>query len=150
MSGGALSVVTGVAVHPNSGDPVAIGIESFNEIRFEPVLEGVFAEVRLARWGSEETVVNLNPHTEGVHTLPPAERAKSVGDPRAIAFSSTGEEAWIASKGSNNVLVVDALGQRIGDPIPVGFGSTGLALNDDVAFVHNHFEGTLAVGSSRP
>ncbi|MEL7066614.1 MAG: hypothetical protein AAGK24_04205, partial [Planctomycetota bacterium] len=143
--GGALSVVTGVAVHPNSGDPVAIGIESFNEIRFEPVLEGVFAEVRLARWGSEETVVNLNPHTEGVHTLPPAERAKSVGDPRAIAFSSTGEEAWIASKGSNNVLVVDALGQRIGDPIPVGFGSTGLALNDDVAFVHNHFEGTLAV-----
>ena len=78
----AMSVVTGVAVHPNSGDPVAIGIESFNEIRFEPVLEGVFAEVRWARWGSEDTIVNLNPHAEGVHSLPPAERAKSVGDPR--------------------------------------------------------------------
>lgn len=143
--GGALSLVTGVAVHPNSGDPVAIGIESFNEIRFEPVLEGVFAEVRLARWGTEETVVNLNPHTEGVHSLPPAERAKSVGDPRSIVFSSDGEEAWIASKGSNNVLVVDPSGQRMGDPIPVGFGSTGLALTDEVAYVHNHFEGSLAV-----
>ena len=36
LMSGRLSVVTGVAVHPNSGDPVAIGIESFNEIRFEP------------------------------------------------------------------------------------------------------------------
>ena len=138
-------MVTGVAVHPNSGDPVAIGIESFNEIRFEPVLEGVFAEVRWARWGSEDTIVNLNPHTEGVHSLPGGAGQVGWGLSRDCLPHQMVRIVWIVSKGSNNVLVVDELGQRIGDPIPVGFGSTGLALNEDVVFVHNHFEGTLAV-----
>ena len=34
---------------------------------------------------------------------------------------------------------------ELGIPYRLALGPPGLALNDDVAFVHNHFEGTLAV-----
>jgi len=51
--------------------------------------------------------------------------------------------------GSNNVVVIDAQGQRLPavSPIEVGEGPTGLALNDDqeLLYVLNKFEATLSI-----
>jgi hypothetical protein len=129
-----------------------VGTEAINETRFEPVVSGTFVRVKMATvtpFGAGGTVVkDLNPHLDyTTGTLPQSERDKSIGDPRGIAFSSAGANAWITGMGSNDVLVVDADGDRLGDPIPVGEGPTGIVVRAESnrVYVLNKFAGTISI-----
>lgn len=150
-AGGLLTIVPAIAPHPVTGEVLLVGTEASNEIRFEPNLNGVFSRVLLGRIdpngliGSER---DLNPHlTYEVRRIDRAARRASLGDPRALVWSASGERAYVAGMGSNNVVVIDQRGTRIGEPIAVGEGPVGLALasGDALLYVWNHFEASLSV-----
>lgn len=135
-----------VGVHPTSGQVTLVGLESLNEIRYEPNLNGVFVRVNLAQvdpaGGSAPTIVDLNPHLDYTEsTVPPAVREQSLGDPRAIVWMPSGTRAYVSGLGSNNVIAIDATGSRDGAPIEVGEGPTGLVLDAarDRLYVLNKF-----------
>ncbi len=157
---GMMHLCMGIAVHPTSGLVTVVGIEAINEIRFEPNLTGRFVRVHIAL-GDEASpdqpaVLDLNPHLDysdaqiaqqsNTATASQALRDLSIGDPRSIVWMGTGS-GYIAGMGSNNVVRVDATGARIGDPIEVGEGPTGLALNEAAnrLFVLNKFDGSITV-----
>jgi len=76
-------------------------------------------------------VIDLNPHLDYLTpTVAPALRVNSVGDPRAVVWSADGTTMWVAGMGSNNVVAFEPSGARIGPPIQLGEGPTGLALDD--------------------
>ena len=117
-----------------------------------PTSPGVFGRVLLARVDLEgqdgPAVVDLNPHLDyTVSTLPQTERDLSLGDPRAILWSAAGERGYVAGMGSNNVIAIDAAGRRLGAPIEVGEGPTGLALDEQAGrlYVLNKFESSISV-----
>src|SRR5690606_151081 len=93
----------------------------------------------------------LNPHLEpySVQQVPQSERDKSIGDPRAIVWNSAGTRGYVAGLGSNNVVVVDADGNRAGlsQTIEVGEGPTGLALDEARGrlYVLNRFAASISV-----
>jgi YVTN family beta-propeller protein len=141
-----------VAVHP-SGVVTVVGTDATNEVRFEPNLNGRFLRVRMAVVNpaspSQVRQVDLNPHlTYTTPTLPQSERDKSIGDPRAIAWNAAGTRGYVAGMGSNNVVVVNPGGQRLGR-IEVGEGPTGLALDERRGrlYVLNRFAASLSVVS---
>ena len=152
-----MNIVMAVAVNPFSGAVTAVGTEALNEVRFEPVVNGVFLRVRVASadgtTGATEFIEDLNDHLEAIAyatpTIPQNQRNKSIGDPRAIVWSQTGDVGYVAGMGSNNVVVIDENGDRIGltPTIEVGEGPTGLALDEsrNRLYVVNKFEGSLSV-----
>ena len=128
-----------------------IGTDATNEIRYEPNLNGTFVRVKLgvvsANNLSQPMVMDLNPHLNYSHsTIAQTERDKSVGDPRGIVWSEDGNTGYVSGMGSNNVIVVDALGNRKGR-IEAGQGVTGLALDESHKrlYAWNHFEASLSV-----
>lgn len=162
---GLMNICMSVAVHPKTGIVSVVGTEAFNEIRFEPNLTGRFGKVQIAlvdpaaarphgpvQSRPDPAVLrDLNPHlTYDGPSVPPALRALSVADPRAIAWESSGERAYVAGLGSNNVVIVDADGQRLDDPpIAVGQGPSGLVLDEPrgLLYVLNRFEATVSIVS---
>ncbi|MCP4203999.1 MAG: YncE family protein [bacterium] len=148
---GLANLVMAVAVNPASGRVSAVGTEGINEVRFEPVLNGRFLRVNLALVGpdgSSRSIVDLNPHlTYESARVPQAARNRSIGDPRAIVWNQAGTRAWVAGMGSNNVVVVDSSGERVGATIEVGQGAAGLALDDGLGrlYVLNRFAATISV-----
>ena len=92
------------------------------------------------------SIVDLNPHLDYQSaTVPQAERDLSIGDPRGIAWSADGSRGYVAGLGSNNVIVVDPTGGRVGAPIEVGEGPTGLAISGTTLYALNRFEGSISV-----
>jgi YVTN family beta-propeller protein len=149
---GLMTTCMALAVHPVSGALTLVGTEAKNEVRFEPNVTGVFVRAMLARVDPEghdgPAIVDLNPHLDySVPTLPQSERDRSLGDPRSIVWSADGGRGYVAGMGSNNVVVVDALGDRVGAPIEVGEGPTGLALDGPAGrlYVLNKFESSISV-----
>ena len=149
-----MTICMSIAVVPNTGDVVVIGTEATNEIRFEPKLNGRFVRAKWARINAlglgTLANVDLNPHLDyQVSTVSQSERDKSIGDPRALAFRSDGSRAYAAGMGSNNVVVLDAQGQRAGlaPTIAVGSGPTGLALDESASrlYVLARFEAAISV-----
>lgn len=145
-----------MAVHPSTGEITVVGTDGTNEIRFEPVVKGKFLRVEFARVDpagpSSLGVVDLNSHlTYATSSVPQAERDKSLGDPRGIVWNSSGSRAYISGMGSNNLVVIDAAGNRAGisPTIQVGEGPTGLALDElrGRLYVLDKFEGALSVVS---
>jgi len=142
-----------IGVHPTTGQVTVVGTEAINEVRFEPNLKGIFVRSHLALAaadGSSSSIVDLNPHLDYLtSSLPFADRLRSIGDPRAIVWNAAGTMGWVAGKGSANIVAIDAGGGRIapGDPIPVGDGPTGLALDEARGrlYIHQHFEGSIGV-----
>lgn len=141
-----------LAVHP-SGFVTVVGTDSHNEVRFEPNVNGRFLRVRLAAVHPAAPGVvwqkDLNPHlTYTTPTVPQSERNKSLGDPRAIVWSALGTRGYVAGMGSNNVVVVNAAGHRVGQ-VEVGEGPTGLALDERRGrlYVLNRFAASLSVVS---
>ncbi len=139
-----------LAVHPISGEVTVVGLDATNEIRFEPVLRGTFVRVLLAMAdeGGRE-VIDLNGGHLDYETfrVPQSQRDLSVGDPRAIQWLPNGSRAYVAGMGSNNLVVVGADGERVGSPIEIGEGPTGLALNETsgLLYVLNRFDAEVAV-----
>ncbi|HEX6883344.1 MAG TPA: YncE family protein [Planctomycetota bacterium] len=154
---GLMNLNMALAVHPTSGAVSVVGTEATNEVRFEPRLSGTFVRSHLAGFlpanPAVKTVLDLNPHLDYQQaTVAPAERAKSLADPRGIAWNAAGTRAYVTGMGSNNVVVLDASGQRAGlaDTIPVGEGPTGIVVDDARAqlYVLNKFAATISVVST--
>ncbi len=148
-----MNICMSIAVNPASGEISVIGTEATNEVRYEPNLTGHFLAVELAvvdpQNPSAPSIVDLNPHLNYAdETIPQTERDKSIGDPRAIVWNAAGTRGYVAGLGSNNVVVIDAAGDRAGlsDTIDVGEGAAGLALDETRGrlFVLNRFAGSIS------
>jgi YVTN family beta-propeller protein len=139
-----------IAVNPVSGAVSTVGTEAINETRFEPVISGTFVRVEMATvpLAGPTVVKDLNPHLDySSSTIPQSERDKSLGDPRGLAFTEAGANAWITGLGSNNVIQVDADGDRIAAPVTVGEGPTGIVARaaTNRVYVLNKFAGTISI-----
>ncbi|MEM7349155.1 MAG: hypothetical protein AAF657_00010 [Acidobacteriota bacterium] len=164
---GLMNAAMAIAVNPVSGAVTLAGTEATNEVRFEPNLKARFLRVRLASTdlltGSSE-IADLNgDHLDYSDAQVEAQadpasasqvlRDRSLGDPRAILWNSTGTTGYIAGMGSNNVVVIDPAGQRRPGAqgatarIEVGEGPTGLALDEPRGrlYVLNKFSASLSV-----
>ena len=148
-----MNLCMSVGVNPATGEITVIGTEAINHVRFEPNLTGRFIRVHMATVNPgtlASTVSDLNPHlTYETSSIAFSEREQSIGDPRAIVWNNAGTAAYIAGMGSNNVIVVNTAGARVGlqQTIPVGEGPTGLALDEerDRLYVMNKFSGSISV-----
>jgi DNA-binding beta-propeller fold protein YncE len=134
---GLMNICAAIGVNPATGDIAVVGTDATNEVRFEPNLRGRFVHVLLAivdAANTTRTVKDLNPHLlpYALQQVPQAQRDRSIGDPRAVAWRTDGSLGYITGLGSNNVVVVNAAGDRAGlsETIEVGEGPTGLALDE--------------------
>lgn len=155
----AISYVTGLmnicmAAEPNpvSGAIAVVGTDARNELRFEPNLNGVFTQVKLALVDPTSlsgTVTDLNPHLDySTQIVPPMDREKSIGDPRAVVWSADGSRGYVAGMGSRNVVAIGPDGSRLPlEPIEVGEGPCGLALDDARGrlYVYHRFASSVSV-----
>ena len=150
---GLMNLCLAVAVNPVSGRIAVVGTDGINERRFEPRLQGIFHRVKLALVdpaAATAQIRDLNPHLDYTQpSLPQASRNRSVGDPRGVLWSADGTRAYVSGMGSGNVVVLDADGVRVGEPIDLGLfsGPTGLALADarHRLYVFNRFSSELVV-----
>jgi DNA-binding beta-propeller fold protein YncE len=149
---GLMNMCMALAVNPASGRVAVVGTDAINEVRFEPNLNGIFVRVNLALvdpLNLAKTVKDLNSHLDyTVPLVPPTERDKSIGDPRAIVWTSNGARGYVAGMGSRNLIVTDAQGNRLRPlPIELGEGPCGLALDESRQrlYVFNRFSSSLSV-----
>ncbi len=153
--GGMMNLCMALDVNPVSGLVAVVGTEAHNEIRFEPNIQGRFIDVvaGLADPASLQVlgVVDLNAELtsqyNGGAPLPLSERTKALGDPRSIKWTSDGQFAFVAGMGSNNVVIYDETGQRVGQPIALREGPVGLAIDEarEQIYVLNRFDGSISV-----
>jgi len=147
------NILMAMAVNPATGKITVVGTDATNEIRFEPNLNGKFLRVNISQFDegnqASTTITDLNPHLD--YTTPSVAeplRKLSLGDPRGIAWTSDGTQAYITGMGSNNVIMIDATGARVpgSEPIEVGEGPTGIVLNEaqDRFYVMNKFDGSIS------
>ncbi len=149
---GLMNICMAVAVNPASGRVSVIGTEALNSIRFQPVLFGTFIRVHLAQVDPAaltNKIVDLNSHlTYQVPQVSDTERNQSIGDPRGIIWSSDGSRGYVTGMGSDNLIIIDAQGNRVGlnPTINVGQGPTGMALDESRQrlYVYNRFDGSIS------
>ena len=150
---GLMNLCMDLAVNPASGELALVGTEAMNQLRYEPVLKGIFTRVNLALVGPQNgTVVikDLNPHLDyTTNTVSVSERDKSLGDPRGVVWSSDGTRGYVTGMGSGNLIIVDTSGNRVGrqSALLLGDGPTGLALDEPRKrlYVLNRFAAAVAV-----
>lgn len=150
---GLMNICMDVAVNPALGTVTVVGTDALNQLRFEPVLKGIFVRVELAAVDPvalTNRVVDLNTHLDYVSTtLTDSEREKSIGDPRGIIWSADGRRGYVTGMGSDNLIVINPNAQRIGNQrvIPLGQGPTGMALDElrNRLYVLNRFSASLSV-----
>jgi YVTN family beta-propeller protein len=154
---GMMNLCMAIAVHPGDGKVSVVGTEATNVTRFVPVLQARFLRVNLAMGSTSTpntpTITDLNPHLDYSDTqvaqqrdpvtASQALRDESLGDPRAIVWNTAGTTGYVAGMGSNNVIVIDSTGARVGDPIVVAEGPTGLALVGTKLYVLSKFGATV-------
>lgn len=145
-----LNIGMAISARPDGGFAL-VGTDAHNQIRFEPNVRGRFIDVVLAQVAGNDSIRglhDLNPHLRG-QPIPADDsvRAQSIGDPRGLVWQADGSRGWVAGMGSNNVLEIDAAGQRVGSPIEVGEGPVGLIVDParNALYVWNHFEASLSV-----
>jgi YVTN family beta-propeller protein len=148
-----MNINMGLAVNPVSGHLAVVGTDATNEVRFEPMLKGRFLRVNVALVdpaGPTSSVVDLNDHLDySSSSVSQGQRDLSLGDPRGVAFDTTGTRAYITGMGSNNIAVIDSAGARAGiaPTIEVGSGPTGVVVHDaaDRLYVLDKFEAAISV-----
>ncbi len=162
-----MNICMAIGVNPagdDAGNVYMVGTDATNEIRFEPNLTGTFVRVMLSITEADGTPVGLIDLNE-VHldaaqggaglaysdgSVSPAQRAKSIGDPRGIAFTPDGSNVYISGMGSNNVISIDASSyarHSVGHTIEVGHGPTGIVHHgtQDRLYVLNKFGASISV-----
>ncbi len=151
-----MNINMALAVNPASGEVTVVGTDSTNEIRYEPVLNGRFLRVILARVDasvpatpSTVALVDMNPQLDySTPSVAQSVRDQALGDPRGIAWNASGSTAYVSGMGSNNVIVLDATGGRGGlaPSIEVGRGPTGVVVDEarDRVYVLNKFDGSIS------
>src|SRR5438552_6793654 len=151
---GLMNINMALGVNPVTGEVAVAGTDALNQIRFEPNVSGRFLRVNLAlvaAGGAGGAVVrDLNPHLDyTTPTVPQADRDRSIGDPRGIAWNAAGTRAYVTGMGSGNLVVLDAAGERAGltSTVPVGEGPTGIVLDEarDRIYVLNKFAASISV-----
>ena len=146
------NILMAMAVNPATGKITVVGTDATNEIRFEPNLNGKFLRVQFSQFlqgnQASTSIADLNPHLDyQTSSVAPSLRKQSLGDPRGIAWKSDGSQAFITGMGSNNVIVVDMNGNRVGaEPIRVGQGPTGIKLHEtrERFYVLNKFDASIS------
>jgi DNA-binding beta-propeller fold protein YncE len=149
---GLMNICMALAVNPASKRISVVGTDALNQLRFTPVLNGIFVRVELAQvepLGSTGSVVDLNPHLDYSRSqVGELERQQSIGDPRGIVWTADGRTAFITGMGSDNLIIVDAQGNRSGtnSTINLDQGPTGLALDEtrQRLYVYNRFAGSIS------
>lgn len=152
---GLMNINMALAVHPATGRVTVVGTEAINHVRFEPNVASIFVRVHFASVDpadpADRVIADLNPHLGdySARILPQPERDKSIGDPRGVVWNAAGTRGYVSGMGSNNVVVIDADGQRAGlaPTIEVGAGATGLALDEPRGrlYVLNRFDRSISV-----
>ncbi len=154
---GLMNACMALAVNPATGVVTVVGTDATNETRFEPNLNGRFVRVNAASFvpGLASTMItDLNTHLSyvpgpSITPIAQADRNKSIGDPRAIAWRADGSKAYVAGMGSRNVVVINPSLARAGlaDTIEVGQGPTGLVVDESRGwlYVMNKFDSTISV-----
>ncbi len=149
-----MNILMAAGVNPATGEVSVVGTDGINETRFEANVNGVFGRMLLATFDPAQPgparIKDLNPHLDYLaSSIPQTERDRAIGDPRAVVWNAAGTRAYVTGMGSNNVVVIDAAGDRAGltETIEVGEGPIGLALDEPRgrAYVHNRFEGSISV-----
>lgn len=146
-----MNMVMGIDVNPRNNRVTVVGTEARNSLRFEPNLRSHFVIPRFADFaanGGGVRLRNLNSLSRSVETIPLAQRARSVGDPRTITWGPNGIGGYVTGMGSNNVLFVNRNGtRRFNNVIQVGQGPTGLvyAPGTGSVFVLNRFDASISV-----
>ena len=138
-----------IAVHPTTNRVTVVGTEATNEVRWVPNLQSTFVRVMLATFSNANNTIrtDLNPHLNyNVRSIAQSQRDRSIGDPRAIAWSANGQRGYITGMGSNNVAVINQAGERV-TRFDVGQGPTGIVLRNDntYGYVLNKFDASISV-----
>ena len=152
-SSGLMNICMAVGVNPASGRISVVGSDAINQIRFQPDLDGIFIRMNLAQvdpLALSAQISDLNPHlTYQTPQIPPGQRNMSISDPRGIVWSADGSLAYVTGLGSDNLIVIDAQGNRSGaagtNSIAVGSGPTGLALDEGRGrvYIYNRFDDSI-------
>jgi DNA-binding beta-propeller fold protein YncE len=150
---GLMNICMDIAANPATGKIAVVGTDALNEIRFEPVLNGIFVRVKLALAdvaALTNRIGDLNAHLNYLtNAIVASERVKSLGDPRGIVWRSDGARGYVTGMGSDNLVVIDANGQRVGatPAIQLGQGPVGMALDElrNRLYVLNRFAATISV-----
>jgi len=152
---GLMNLNMALAVNPVTNHLSVVGTEAINELRFEPNVNGIFvrshlALINLATSPPAASISDMNNHLDySVSTLPQSERTRSLGDPRGVAWNGAGDKIYVTGMGSNNVIVLDETGNRIGlsETIEVGEGPTGIVVSEThgQAYVLNKFSSSISV-----
>jgi hypothetical protein len=152
------NILMAMSTHPVTGDVYVVGTDALNHIRFEPNLNGTFMRHNLSRFtpgAGSATITDLNTHLDySSPSVTNPEKRRSVGDPRAVEWLADGSQAYVTGMGSNNLVMIDEDGNRIGDPILVGEGPTGVVINEALSrvFVLNKFSASISsvdIGTSQ-
>ena len=149
---GLMNICMAVAVNPVSGKVCVVGTDALNQIRFQPVLNGIFIRVNLAEvdpLSGSASVLDLNPHLNyQTSQIDQTNREQSIGDPRGIVWTADGTRAYVTGMGSDNLIIIDAQGHRTGlnPAIKLDQGPTGLALDEGRGrlYVYNRFAGSVS------
>jgi hypothetical protein len=94
--------------------------------------------------------MDLNPHlTYDSASIPAAERAQSVGDPRGVAWTPDGSMVFTAALGTNALVAMTPSGARVAK-IDVGEGPSGVVVHPTAGIVYslNRFEGSVSAVST--
>ena len=144
---GLMNANMAIAVRPTGG-AVVVGTDAINEVRFEPNLTSRFLRVMIAAIGVDgvnDSLQDLNPHLDYMTTsIPASEKAKSIGDPRGLAWSPDGSSLYVTGMGSNNLIELDSELNRVGT-LPIGEGPTGIRVDEDLIYVLNRFEASISI-----
>lgn len=148
-----MNILMAMDVHPVSGRVTVVGSDATNEIRFEPNLQGRFLRINWADFDGQQQnssqIKDMNPHLDYRSVrIPLSQRNLSVSDPRGISWNRNGTRCYVSGMGTNNVIILDAEGNRLGDqPIRVGEGPTGIVLQEkfNQAYVLNKFSATISI-----
>ncbi|MFM1921172.1 MAG: hypothetical protein RLZZ303_2806 [Candidatus Hydrogenedentota bacterium] len=162
-----MNINMALSVNPVTGRVAVVGTEAINELRFEPNVNGIFVRVMMALASdtSQQGLADLNllhlsqaQLTEHGSNDPYARprvsqvaRDKSIGDPRGIAWNAAGNRAYITGMGSNNMIVVNSLGDRVSNAATIELreAPTGVVVDDlrNQVYVLNRFHASISTVS---
>lgn len=147
---GLMNIGMALAFNVGKNEITLVGTDAINEIRYEPLLNGIFVRANIGIVAENNLnnplVKDLNQHLDYLSSkVDQSIRNQSIGDPRGIVWRDNGETGYVSGMGSNNIIVIDSNGNRL-NLIEVGEGATGLALDEthNRLYAWNHFEASIS------
>ncbi len=132
------TTLTGLAIHPTSGDVYVTNMEPRNLVRHEPALNGhiVDHEIRTVSWiGTGMATVSSvdlhasDPNFNDTSAVNATARGISLAQPVALAINADGSNVFTAALGTDRVGALDSSTGEVISRVDVGGGPRGLAFN---------------------